>query len=57
MEKKYVYLEMPISFETKREWNAKGYKVADVQFMPEGYDNPAAEPKQEAKPKRKAKQE
>lgn len=43
-EKKYVYLEMPISFEEKREWNKRGFKVADKEFMPEGYENPAPEP-------------
>lgn len=42
-DRKFVYLEMPITFETKREWNAKGYKVADLATMPEGYDNPSAE--------------
>lgn len=53
MEKKYVYLPMPVSFDVKREWNAKGYKVVDAQFMPDGYENPTDEPKQESKPKRK----
>ena len=38
-EQKYVYLPMPVTFEEKRAWNAKGYKVADIAFMPEGYDN------------------
>ena len=37
---KPVYLPMPISFEEKRKWNAKGFKVADIAFMPDGYDNP-----------------
>lgn len=46
---KPVYLPMPISFEEKRKWNAKGYKVADIAFMPEDYDNPveAKEPEPE----------
>lgn len=47
---KYVYLEMPVSFEVKRAWNAKGYRVADLATMPEGYENPADEkpkPKQQ----------
>jgi len=56
-EKKYVYLPMPVTFEEKRAWNAKGYKVADIAFMPEGYDNAfkPAEVEQEEKPKRKTK--
>lgn len=50
MEKKFVYLPMPVSFEEKREWNKKGYQVVDAIFMPEGYENPAVEkpkPKQQ----------
>lgn len=54
MEKKFVYLPMPVSFEVKREWNRKGYKVADVAFMPGGYDNPADE-KPKAKQQKDAK--
>ncbi len=46
---KPVYLPMPVSFEDKRAWNKKGYKVVDAAFMPEGYDNPveAKEPEPE----------
>jgi len=39
-EKQYVYLPMPVTFEEKREWNKKGYSVADIEFMPKGYNNP-----------------
>ena len=38
-----VYLTMPISFEQKREWNAKGFKVLDAAFAPEGYELPSEE--------------
>lgn len=44
-----VYLTMPISFEQKREWNAKGFKVLDIALMPEGFENPV---EAEDKPKR-----
>lgn len=44
-----VYLPMPISFEEKREWNKKGFKVVDEAFKPVD-----AEPE---KPKAKAKKE
>ena len=49
---KPVYLPMPVTFEEKRAWNAKGYRVYDIAFMPEGYDNPAAVRQEE--PKKKA---
>lgn len=31
---KPVYLPMPVSFEEKREWNKKGFKVVDEAFKP-----------------------
>lgn len=43
MSEKIVYLPMPVEFDVKREWNKKGFKVVDVVFMPEGYENPADE--------------
>lgn len=49
---KQVYLPMPVSFEQKREWNKKGFRVLDVAFMPDDYDNPvetAATKKQKPK--------
>lgn len=54
--RKYVYLKMPVTFEEKRAWNAKGYRVADIETMPSGYENPAeVEPeKPAAKDKKKA---
>jgi hypothetical protein len=50
---KVVYLQPPVAFDVKREWNKKGYRVDEIQNMPEGFDNPAneAEPTEE-KPKR-----
>jgi hypothetical protein len=42
---KVVYLPMPVSFEEKREWNAKGYAVVDETYKPE--DEPEAEPEPE----------
>ena len=45
---KPVYLPMPVSFEEKREWNKKGFKVLDLALMPEGFDNPV---ESEDKPK------
>lgn len=50
MEKKYVYLVMPVEYSVKREWNKKGFKVLDLALMPEGFDNPASA---EDKPKPK----
>lgn len=50
MEKKYVYLAMPVEYSVKREWNKKGFKVLDLALMPEGFDNPASA---EDKPKTK----
>jgi hypothetical protein len=38
---KVIYLPMPVSFEEKREWNAKGYAVVDEAYKPE--DEPEAE--------------
>lgn len=49
---KPVYLPMPVSFEEKREWNKKGFKVVDAAFAPDGYtfpEEPAA--KKQQKPK------
>lgn len=45
-----VYLPMPVSFEEKREWNAKGFKVVDEVYKPKD-----EEPKPEVKPKKAAK--
>lgn len=36
---KTKYLEMPISRAEKQDWNARGYRVADIRFMPEDFDN------------------
>jgi hypothetical protein len=49
---KNVYLPMPVSFEVKRDWNKKGFRVLDLSFIPAGYDNPAdgkPEPKKQTK--------
>lgn len=37
---KPVYLPMPVSFEKKREWNKKGFKVVDAYFAPDDYIPP-----------------
>ncbi len=51
-----VYLTPPVSLDVKREWNSKGYRVDEIQNMPEGFENPASEePKPEVKPKKAAK--
>lgn len=42
MEKKYVYLAMPVEYSVKREWNKKGFKVLDAALMPESFDNPVS---------------
>ena len=52
---KPVYLPMPISFEEKRKWNAKGFKVAGIAFMPDGYDNPVEPVEPDATKKQKPK--
>ena len=36
------YLPMPISFEEKREWNKKGFKVVDELYAPAS-DEPVEE--------------
>lgn len=56
MKKEYesVYLPMPVSFEVKREWNAKGYRVVDAAFAPEGYKVPDEEKPKPAKGKSNA---
>lgn len=38
-----VYLPMPVSYEEKRDWNKKGFKVVDAVFAPEGYEPPVDE--------------
>lgn len=40
---KPVYLPMPVSFEEKREWNKKGFKVVDAAFAPADYELPIEE--------------
>jgi len=40
---KPVYLPMPVSFEEKREWNKKGFKVVDAAFAPADYEPPIEE--------------
>lgn len=47
-----VYLPMPVSFEVKREWNKKGYRVVDVQHAPADYVSPDAEQEESSVPKR-----
>ena len=46
-----VYLPMPISFEEKREWNKKGFKVVDEAYKPA--DFAPVEPEPEATKKQK----
>jgi hypothetical protein len=48
---KVVYLQPPVEFDVKREWNKKGYRVDELQNMPDGFENPS-EPEAE-KPKGK----
>ena len=53
---KVVYLTPPVSLDVKREWNSKGYRVDEIQNMPEGFENQANdEPKPVQKPKKAAK--
>lgn len=47
-----VYLPMPVSFEVKREWNKKGFRVVDAQFAPTDYVTPNAEQEEKPAPKR-----
>lgn len=44
------YVEMPISFEAKREFNRQGYRVVDIAFQPE-----EVEPDTADKPRRRRK--
>lgn len=48
---KPVYLPMPVSFEEKRKWNAKGFKVVDAAFAPADYAPPVEDTKKQQKPK------
>jgi len=52
---KVVYLTPPVAIDLKREWNRKGYRVDEIQNMPEGFENPTEDPKPEVKPKKAAK--
>lgn len=35
-----IYLPMPVELDKKRELNKAGYRVVDIAFMPDGYENP-----------------
>lgn len=48
-----IYLPMPVDAEKKRELNKAGYRVVDVAFMPDGYENPSIDGEQQAEPKRR----
>lgn len=50
-----VYLPMPVSFEEKREWNKKGFKVVDEFYK--SADDIAKEQIDQPKPKKAAKSE
>ena len=43
------YVEMPISIEQKKEYNAQGFRVIDAKFAPEGHN---AEPEVKEAPAR-----
>lgn len=36
-----IYMPMPVEQDRKRELNRAGYRVVDIAFMPDGYENPA----------------
>lgn len=43
-----IYYEPhPVSPERKAELRAKGYRIVDAQWMPEGYVNPGEEPEEQ----------
>ena len=48
-----IYMPMPVSQDKKRELNKAGYRVVDVAFMPDGYENPSTDGEQQAEPKRR----
>lgn len=53
--KEIAYEPHPVSAERKRELNAKGFKIMDIVFAPEGYKAPQAqvqEPEQEQRKQR-----
>lgn len=53
--KEIAYEPHPVSVERKRELNAKGFKIVDIVFAPEGYKAPQAkvqEPEQEQRKQR-----
>ena len=48
---KTKYLAMPVTPAEKRELNAQGYKVVDIRFAPEGYEEETPKPKRSRKKK------
>ncbi len=53
--KEIAYEPHPVTPERKRELNAKGFKIVDIAFAPEGYKAPQAqvqEPEQEQRKQR-----
>lgn len=35
-----IYMPMPVEQDRKRELNKAGYRIVDIAFMPNGYENP-----------------
>ena len=35
-----IYMQMPVELDKKRELNKAGYRIVDIAFMPDGYENP-----------------
>ena len=48
---KTKYLAMPVTPAEKQAWNAQGYKVVDIRFAPEGYEEETPKPKRSKKKK------
>lgn len=36
--KKVKYLKHPVSSEEKKSWVSQGFKIVDIKFCPEGYE-------------------
>lgn len=45
-----IYLPMPVDVEKKRELNKAGYRIVDIAFMPDGYENPVADGESQDEP-------
>jgi hypothetical protein len=48
-----IYMQMPVDAGKKRELNKAGYRIVDIAFMPDGYENPIVGDDTQGEPKRR----